>query len=444
MNEVTNIHLGRETFTISVDAYGTLQTYLHDIKKQLDEDGEAVAEEVELRMAELLGERGVTGKKVILSKDIVYLKQQLGSPQDFKDEDEDEDDTKATDSDAASVPKRLFRDTQSGMVAGVAAGLAEYTGIPVIIIRLIFIGLVFGSGVGLIVYLLLWILIPEAKTPANILQMQGRPVTVNGLKKIAERIDVPGAAQRISGTIHCYGGKIVRFATFVLGIALMLLGIVSFAAVTTAAVYILIHGVRVASILMFPIGSKQVGALVCGFVVVALLAATLNIIGKAIMARKWTLPGWALAAIIGVFITAASAGTALGIDAVPSIQDHLKSIEYSTTEPLTPFSSVVLQGSSVQYEFKYDTSYYMEIHSIGRINTYPIKTTITNGKLTIDTSGLTLLSTDCSRDDSVFNLCPYGFSNVEIIVRGPSAPDMSIDAPDVPMMNVFKPAPSYL
>src|SRR4051812_22489220 len=113
MNEVTKIHLGRQAFSISVAAHKALRAYLDAIEKQVgDKD---VVDEVELRMAELLAEHGVHGNKVVLPKDIDFLKKQLGSPKDFKDEDS-QDDSGATNGDT----KKLFRDTENGMIAGVA------------------------------------------------------------------------------------------------------------------------------------------------------------------------------------------------------------------------------------------------------------------------------------------------------------------------------------
>lgn len=441
MNEVTNIQLGREMFTIATDAYSTLQTYLHEIKKQVGDDGEEVVEEVELRMAELLRERGISKEKVILPKDVTYLKKQLGSPKDFKDEDDTTDVSNADESDGEVVTKRLFRDTRGGIIAGVCAGLAEYTGVPTLVYRLLFIALTFASGVGVLIYLLLWFLVPEAKTSGDILQMEGRPVTVDGLKRMVKQANVPGVAHTLSHTIRCYTAKLMRLFLLFVGVVLMLVGILSFAAATTLAAYLLVHGVQLAGVIMFPVGTKQIIALVCGFLVLALLATILTIIGKSMVARKWALPGWVLGAIIGIFITAASLGTALGIDAVPTVQNRLKSIEYSSLKPLTPFSSVNLKGSSAQYEFTYDTNYSIEIRSIGHIDTRLVKTTITNGQLTVDTTGLVTPSTDCSRGTTIFDLCPYGSTNVEILVHAPIAPDIPVNAPDVPIMNVFKPAP---
>src|SRR5579885_3003693 len=132
MNEVTKIHLGRQAFTISADAHKDLQNYLNAIKRQVKDSD--VIDEVELRMAELLTEHGVSSEKVILPADVDFLKAQLGNPKDFKDEDGD----KATDS-AAPEGKRLFRDTDNAMVAGVAAGLAQYFGIDVLLVRILFV-----------------------------------------------------------------------------------------------------------------------------------------------------------------------------------------------------------------------------------------------------------------------------------------------------------------
>jgi phage shock protein PspC (stress-responsive transcriptional regulator) len=174
MNEVTKIHLGRQAFNISVAAHKALRSYLDGITEQVaDKD---VAEEVELRMAELLFERGVIGEKVILVKDVDYLKKQLGNPKDFKENADDESPQPEPDT------KRLFRDTDNAMLAGVSAGLASYFGVDVLIIRVLFVIAAITAGWGILLYIALWLLVPEAKTSSERLQMAGKPVTVDSLK----------------------------------------------------------------------------------------------------------------------------------------------------------------------------------------------------------------------------------------------------------------------
>ncbi len=169
MNEVSNIHLGRQAFTISIDAHKKLKNYLEAIEKQVgDKD---VMEEIELRMAELLTEHGINADKVVLPKDVDFLMEQLGNPKDFKEEDETSSPTsKKTES------KRLFRDTDNAMIAGVASGLAQYFGLDVILIRILFVvATIITFGWAILLYIVLWVLVPEVKTSSDRLQMAGRP-----------------------------------------------------------------------------------------------------------------------------------------------------------------------------------------------------------------------------------------------------------------------------
>jgi phage shock protein C len=64
--------------------------------------------------------------------------------------------------------KRLERKLANRWVAGVCAGLADYTGIDATLIRVIFAVLAFFGGTGLIAYVLGWALIPEEGEPASI------------------------------------------------------------------------------------------------------------------------------------------------------------------------------------------------------------------------------------------------------------------------------------
>ena len=79
--------------------------------------------------------------------------------------------------------KKLFRDTEDKKLAGICAGIAKYFGIDVAVIRIVFLALIFAGGFGLIVYIVLWISVPEAVTLTERMQMQGDPVTLAGIEK---------------------------------------------------------------------------------------------------------------------------------------------------------------------------------------------------------------------------------------------------------------------
>lgn len=79
--------------------------------------------------------------------------------------------------------KKMFRDPESRVLGGVGSGLAAYFGIDVTIIRLLFVVSVFFSfGATLLLYIILWIITPEAKSITEKMQMQGEPVTLSNIQ----------------------------------------------------------------------------------------------------------------------------------------------------------------------------------------------------------------------------------------------------------------------
>lgn len=153
-----------------------LEKYLAAIEKTLAADDDTLRE-IEARIIELLAERGVSGEKVITIEDVERIKEQLGAPAEFVDEQEPGGTDSAND-------KRLMRDREKGMLGGVLAGIGAYTGIDPIWLRLGAIILAFLSfGTAVLVYIVLWIVMPPAKTAADKLQMAGKPVTLGAIKE---------------------------------------------------------------------------------------------------------------------------------------------------------------------------------------------------------------------------------------------------------------------
>jgi phage shock protein PspC (stress-responsive transcriptional regulator) len=87
--------------------------------------------------------------------------------------------------------KKFFRSRKDKIVGGLAAGLGKYTSIDPVIIRILFILTMFMGGFGLILYLILWAITPQAKTITDELQMEGEPVTLNNIEEqIKKNINV--------------------------------------------------------------------------------------------------------------------------------------------------------------------------------------------------------------------------------------------------------------
>ena len=78
--------------------------------------------------------------------------------------------------------KKMFRDNDSKVIAGVCTGMANYFGIDVVIVRLIFVLTLFMGGFGLLSYILLWLILPEAKSVSDKIQMKGEPVTLSNIE----------------------------------------------------------------------------------------------------------------------------------------------------------------------------------------------------------------------------------------------------------------------
>jgi len=81
------------------------------------------------------------------------------------------------------VYKRMYRDQDNRILGGVCSGMGAYFRIDPIILRIIFVVAVLGFASGLIIYLILWVVIPEAKTTAQKLEMRGEPVNVSNIGK---------------------------------------------------------------------------------------------------------------------------------------------------------------------------------------------------------------------------------------------------------------------
>ncbi len=413
MNEIHNIHLGRQAYTVSAEAYKELHDYLLAIQKKA---GKEVAEEVELRMAELLASRGVTAEKVVLDKDVTYLKEQLGTPSDFSDSDAEE----AGLEEAPDSQRRLFRDIDNAMIAGVAAGLAKYFDVSVLVIRLLFVVLTFFGGATVVIYLVLWLLVPEAATNSERLQMEGKAVNVDNIKRVVERADVPGATRRATYLVTRVITRIIKLALGTVGSVLVAGGVGALLAAIAAFVYGLVHRVSVGNVVLFPLGGEQILLLVCMLVLAMLLATMLIMSGISILRNRGIVPVWVIATIVGIFVATAAIGTALGFDSAPVINDRYKSVQHTRQVTVQPFSKVNLLGGNVQYVSVPGSTMALEIRTLGSSDTKAVKITEKDNVLTVDT-------TQYHPQWGCKLICPYGSTNTEIIIRTPEPWRLPID-----------------
>ena len=187
MNTTVTIHLAQTLFHIDSDAYALLKNYLNKLEKSFaqSEGKHEILEDIEVRIAELFSQYTVRDGYVISEQNVKDVIEILGTPEDISEEETTEESSKS------NAQKKLCRDTDERIIGGVASGLGHYFGIDRVWIRLILIILVLSSIGGVVfVYILLWALIPEAKTTSEKLRMKGEPVNISNIeKKIKEGLD---------------------------------------------------------------------------------------------------------------------------------------------------------------------------------------------------------------------------------------------------------------
>ncbi|MBP6567400.1 MAG: PspC domain-containing protein [Saprospiraceae bacterium] len=191
MNKTFNINLGSYPFAIDEDAYEYIQNYLDTIRRHFSaSDGcEEILYDIEVRMAELFQEH-LKGRAIISMKEIDEVIMIMGKPEDFGAEpmaESHQSSTRGKKSDTKIKPgKRLFRDPDDKKLAGVCSGISAYLGIEdPLWVRLIFAILLF-TGTGVITYIILWALVPEASNAGDKLAMRGEPATIHNIAKVVE------------------------------------------------------------------------------------------------------------------------------------------------------------------------------------------------------------------------------------------------------------------
>lgn len=186
MNKTININLGGFFFHIDEIAYQKLRRYLESISKSLSDDPQGKNEiiaDIEARISELLSEKITDARQVINENDIDDIIKIMGQPEDYAEPEESYNESSYSYQRNSASGKKLFRDGDDKFLGGVASGIAHYFDIDTIWVRLGLLALFLGAGFGFLIYIILWILLPEAKTTAEKLQMEGEPVNIDNIEK---------------------------------------------------------------------------------------------------------------------------------------------------------------------------------------------------------------------------------------------------------------------
>lgn len=190
MNKTVNMNLGGFFFHIDEDAYQKLNRYFDAIRASLSKEGrDEIMNDIESRVSELFSEKLTNSKQVLSLKDVDDVIAIMGQPEDYKIEDDASANANYAYG-ASGRTKKLYRDKETGIVAGVCTGLGHYFGIDPVWIRIALVVLFFASGTGLLAYIIMWAIVPEAVSTSEKLEMKGEPINISNIeKKVKEEFE---------------------------------------------------------------------------------------------------------------------------------------------------------------------------------------------------------------------------------------------------------------
>lgn len=187
MKKVINITIGEMVFFIEEDAYKKLEEYLNSIRNYFSSD-EDVFNDIEYSIAEKFTARGMDANKSISQKDVDEIIREMGTIEELSyGEEKSESFSKEKNKGKGFKDKRLYRETEDVVIAGVASGIAKYFGIDPVIVRILFVVSVFFGGFGIIIYLILWFVIPPADTASKKIDMEGGSVTLSEIETFVKK-----------------------------------------------------------------------------------------------------------------------------------------------------------------------------------------------------------------------------------------------------------------
>ncbi len=229
MKKVIKISLGNIAFTIEEDSFLLLKGYLDELKDYYGNDSNAkeIVDGIEERMAELLLEKLPAGE-VVTSKEVNEIIAVLGRPESFESDDYREENRNYG---VKNIQRKLYRDPVNKVLGGVLAGLAAYFKLDIILVRIIYIVLAFGltfagfhNGAGfgfwVFAYILMWIIIPEAKSLEQRYAMSGEPLDYRTIAQKEKSNNYSknggGVSNMINRFFSIVGRIILVFVSFIL------------------------------------------------------------------------------------------------------------------------------------------------------------------------------------------------------------------------------------
>lgn len=184
MEKIIQISIGSSVFTLEETAYETLKKYLDEIRAAFtnEEGGAEIVKDIEARISEHLA---CLGKMPITTTDVEDIEKIMGSVAEVTGKnDQPSPAAPEAETPTARIHRRLFRDEDHAILGGVCAGIAAYLDVDPVWVRLATVILAFMSlGTIIVLYVVLWLIVPAAETTSELIEMHGEEVTLRSIKE---------------------------------------------------------------------------------------------------------------------------------------------------------------------------------------------------------------------------------------------------------------------
>lgn len=254
MKKAFPANINGKIFYIDEDAYTLLHSYLTQLRAAFPgPEGEEIVSDIESRIRELFDERIAAGQSVIVIDDVNSVIDIMGRPEEISGSDEAEYNVGGPATPPpyqGPVKKHLYRDERNKVFGGVLSGLGLYLGWDVTVLRILAVVLAVCTYFWpcVLIYLVAWMVIPPARTPRQILEMQGQPVNI---KSVGQTV-VDTASGVVNGAAQGAGNFINSFFQIV---GIFLVGFFGFIGAMAAATTIIIALCIIAGMVCLSIGA---------------------------------------------------------------------------------------------------------------------------------------------------------------------------------------------
>ncbi len=251
MKKTFTINISGSIFHIDEDAYEKLQRYLHMLNRHFGAaiEGQEILQDIEARISELFIEKTANKTEVITDEMVDEVILRMGKPEDFMEAEEEtagKPEAEPLEPEVEQkIRRRLYRDGDSRVLGGVCSGMGAYFNIDPVILRIIFVVAFFlGVGSSFLIYIIMWIVVPKARTTAQKLEMKGKEANVSNIEKsIKEEMNEVGEnynkfmnsknekgqtrVDRFGDVVNSGFRVVMRIVVLILGVILLVAGVAS-------------------------------------------------------------------------------------------------------------------------------------------------------------------------------------------------------------------------